>query len=137
MAEAKKEEEIAGQIEVYRALYASIRRQLEVLSAALSELSVTREALRSMKEIKAGTELLVPIGGETFLKARLESNEKVLVGLGADASVEKSTDDAILTLSERSRTIENALNEAIEKLQKLRADIDSLEQAMRERKPKE
>ncbi|MFN4132968.1 MAG: prefoldin subunit alpha [Candidatus Hadarchaeales archaeon] len=137
MAEAEKEEGLLEQAEIYRGLYNSIRRQLAILSSALAEISMSTEALRVLKEIKPGTEILVPVGGEAFIKTKLETNEKIIVGLGADVSVEKNTDDAIATLSERSRVIESAMNDALAKLQKIEANIRALEQAMLGEKPKE
>ncbi|MEM3519678.1 MAG: prefoldin subunit alpha [Candidatus Hadarchaeales archaeon] len=137
MAEAKKEEEMLGQMEIYRGLYNSLRRRIDILSSALAELSMCTESLKTLKEVKQGTEMLVPMGGEAFIKARLDSNEKVIVGLGADVFVEKTTDEAIATLSERSGAIEKAINEALARLRKIEANIGALEQAILEEGPKE
>jgi prefoldin alpha subunit len=45
--------------------------------------------------------LFVPIGGGSFIKAKLDSNDKVIVGAGAGVSVERSAGEAMETMKNR------------------------------------
>jgi prefoldin alpha subunit len=89
-----------------------------MIEAALVELNSAVEVLEQIKRKKAGDEILVPIGGESFIKASLKDNENVIAGIGAKVSVEKKIDDAVKTLKDRAGEIgktlakvrENAVN---------------------------
>jgi prefoldin alpha subunit len=50
---------------------------------------------------KENSELLVPIGGGSYVKMKLASPDKVVVGLGSGVSVEKPLGEAKSMLKER------------------------------------
>ncbi|MEM2874825.1 MAG: prefoldin subunit alpha [Candidatus Hadarchaeales archaeon] len=131
--EGKRLEEISAQIEERRAIAEFLRRQISALGDAVGSIGATVEALRRMKEVQPGTEILVPVGPETFVPARSEKQDKVLVGVGADVVVEKPIDDAIKFLEERSDELQRAMTsigaEAMkveEQLEKLIPERDAL-----------
>ena len=65
-----------------------IQQRINMTNAALTELKVSSLTLEGIEKEKKGTELFVPIGGGSYVKAKLETSKKVVVGVGADVAVE-------------------------------------------------
>jgi prefoldin alpha subunit len=109
------------------------KKQLEALlqqgrmaETALVEFATTIEVLEQVKKNKPGTEILVPIGGDSFIKATLKDNQNVIVGVGAKVSVEKSPDEAIKTLKERSEELSKTLAKIRESAMKIGGQIEEM-----------
>ena len=97
--------------------------------------------MRIEKE-KENTELLVPIGGNSYVKAKITDTNKVIVGLGAGVSVEKSLADAKSTLKERLDELGKTMNAAQQQFTQVadrintgRTRIETLLNDAREGKP--
>lgn len=92
------------------------RKQLEALvqqsmmfEKAILELNGTIELLSQLKKKKPGAEIMVPIGGDSYITASLMDTETVLAGVGAGVSVEKKVDDAITSVKDRADQLGKAL----------------------------
>ena len=66
----------------------------------------------SIEKEKNNAELLVPIGGSSYVKAKLANKEKVIVGMGAGVSVEKTLPEAKQIVKERLEELEKTMNSA-------------------------
>jgi prefoldin alpha subunit len=93
------------QIEGGKRQLEALSRQAQMVEAAVGEINGTVEALEALSEQKAGVELLVPAGSGTFIRASLKDPGSVLVGIGAEVSVEKGMRDAMKTLEDRKRQL--------------------------------
>ncbi len=51
-----------------------------------------------LKQEKENSELLVPIGGSSYVKVKLADTNKVIIGVGSGVSVEKTLSEAKATL---------------------------------------
>lgn len=74
-------------------------------------------------------EILVPIGQGSFIHARLASKEKVVVGVGAGVSIEKSTQEAKEALTQRKVQLTEAsakLNQALSRIEAEMGKIQSI-----------
>ena len=71
-----------------------IQSRINMTNAALAELKVSSLTLEGLEKEKKGTQLFVPIGGGSYVKAKLETSKKMVVGVGADVAVEKSVKEA-------------------------------------------
>ena len=83
--------------------------------------------------------LFVPIGGGSYIRAKLESAEKVIVGMGAGVSVEKSTIQAketvgsrIAQLEKTRRTLQQQLTQVAQKMEEDQAKFQELSENLRE-----
>lgn len=124
--EQKKLQRILSELRNHQATTEALRQNLSLLTASLSELSMTVEAIKTIKRLKPGTDILVPIGSDSFISAKLGTTEKVITGLGADVAAERSITDAIVTLQDRMAELEQALNKTREELEKLDERIEAL-----------
>lgn len=86
----------------------TLQQRLSMLNAAITDLSYANMTLDGVEKEKENSELLVPIGGSSYVKMRLASADKVIVGIGAGVSVEKSLPEAKSMLKERLDELEKS-----------------------------
>ena len=79
-----------------------------MLNAAITDLSYANMTLDGVEKERENSELLVPIGGGSYVKMKLANSDKVVVGIGAGVSVEKQLPEAKAVLKERLEELEKA-----------------------------
>jgi prefoldin alpha subunit len=121
-----EEERILGEYEIYRAQVEAINRNLESINASIIELGIVRESLDCIKSLSKENEVLVPIGADSFVEAKITDTKRVIVGLGANIAAKKSVEDAKVDLEKRIRQLEETRNKSTDGLQKLLAKIEEL-----------
>ena len=121
----------------------AIQSRLNFIGAALTELNFAQMTLEGVEKETPEAPLFVPIGGGSFVKAKLESSEKVIVGMGAGVSIEKTMVEAKATLQNRMGEMEktrvslqqqlvqvvNRMQENRGKLEELTAKLNRAEQS--------
>jgi len=111
LTSSEKEEQLRRLIVELRLMQGSaetLQQRLDLLRTAIRDLWVAESSLKAMKEMEEGTPILVPTGGGTFVNARLENLSRVIVGVGADVSVEMDLDGALEDVSTRLAEMEKA-----------------------------
>ena len=119
----------------------AIQSRINMINAVITDLtyaSMTLEGLEKEKE-KENSELLVPIGGNSYIKARLESPDKIIVGMGAGISVEKTLQEAKEIIKNRLESLEKTrmslqqqLAQIAERMSEGREKFDNLLAKLRE-----
>lgn len=106
---AKEDDEIRRMLVELRLLEGSartIQSRLEVVDTALSEILIANSTLEGIKNKPKGTEALVPVGAGSFIRVELADSEKIVMGVGAGVSLEKSVNDSIESLKNRQDDLE-------------------------------
>lgn len=124
--ERQRLQRLLEEISNYQAAAEILRQQITLSAASLSEISAEIETLRALKELKLETEVLVAIGPDSFIPAKLPPLDKVVVGLGAGVAAERGVDEAIEMLNARSAEVEQAMEQARQELDKLGERIEAL-----------
>jgi len=109
-----------------------LNQRLQLLASSISELRLAQGSLRDLKDIESGNPLLVPVGGGVFMDAQLGDISKVVVGVGADVSVEMDYDEAVEDIGERLQEMEQAQGAVQQQLSQILAQLES-HQGMAER----
>ena len=94
---APSEEEVRRLLMIYQQHQAeaeAIVQQLGLFQLSIEGCEKALKAVEAMEAAEDGQDMLVPIGQGSFIHARLASKEKVVVGVGAGVSIEKSAKDA-------------------------------------------
>ena len=105
-----KDEELAKYlaiIEQYKEQMNSLEMQSQYLQAAILDYNKAKITLENLRKTKKDEDILLPIGGSTFINANLKNPSNVLFDIGAGIVTEKKAEDAI-----------NKINKKIEDLQK-------------------
>ena len=81
----------------------------------IAQVIQSKGASEAVKNLNSGVqELLVPLGSSVYLKMKSSSEiGKLIVGIGANIAVEKSKEEALLSLDESVKALE-ALNTSIQ-----------------------
>ena len=90
----------------------ALQQRISMVNAALTDLTYANATLEGIEQEKENAEMLVPIGGSSYVQVKLADPDKVIVGLGAGVSVEKSLVDAKAIIKERLDELEKTLQSA-------------------------
>jgi len=72
----------------------ALQSRLSMINAVATDLTYANMALENLDKEKEDAELLVPIGGTSYIRAKLDNPDRIIVGLGAGVSAEKTRQEA-------------------------------------------
>lgn len=107
--ESKNEEELRRlgvELRFFEQTAEAIQSRISMVNAVITDLTMASMALEGLEKEKENSELLVPIGGSSYIKAKLENPDKVIVGMGAGVSVEKTLQEAKEIVKKRLENLE-------------------------------
>lgn len=120
----------------------TIQSRLNMINAVLTDLTYSSMTLEDLGKEKEDAELLVPIGGSSYVKARLGNTDKLIVGIGAGVSVEKALPEAKEVVKKRLEDLDKArmslqqqFSQVVDKINEDRAKIEAQIAEMREGNP--
>ena len=113
-------------LDLYRAQAETLAEQQQIVQMSLEEYARARETLSKWKDAAPDAKILVPIGGNSFVYAKVGSSDRALVGIGTGLTVERSTDDAVKTIEARI----TELAEGLKKITESRAVVESRAQQL-------
>jgi prefoldin alpha subunit len=116
------------QIEQYKEQLNQLDMQSQYLQAALMDYNKAKLTLENLKKTDKDVEMLLPIGGGTFIDASAKNTSKVLVDIGSGLVSEKTYDDAIKKIEERVKNLEKTqekLNEMIGQIQEEASQVSA------------
>ena len=110
MADSDREafRSVAVELQILEGTAETLQSRLSFVNAALTELNIARMTLEGVEKEAPDAPLFMPIGGGSFIKAKLDSNDKVIVGAGAGVSIERPVAEAKETLKNRVVELEKA-----------------------------
>ena len=116
-----------------------LQSRINMMNGAINELRVSNVTLKGLENEKKGSQLFVPIGGGSYVKAKLVTAKKVIVGIGADVAVEKTVKETKVELTVRLAEMEKTrealgqqLNQVFGRLQENRKTLEGLSAKLRE-----
>jgi prefoldin alpha subunit len=120
----------------------TLQQRISMINAALTDITYANATLDGIEQEKENADMLIPIGGSSYVKVKLANPDNVIVGLGAGVSVEKTLAEAKATLKERLDELEKTMNAAqqqfsqvVERINSGRGRLESLLANVREGKP--
>jgi prefoldin alpha subunit len=142
---SKDEEELrrmSVELRFYEQTAEALQSRLNMVNAVITDLTYADMSLSALENEKEGSELLVPLGGNSYVKAKLASPDKLIVGMGAGVSVEKTLLESKEIIKKRQEelgktrmSMQQQFVQVIDKTKELREKIESLVGKMREEAP--
>lgn len=120
------------QLRQYQAQAEQTTQELLFVRQAIAEHDKAIETITQLKKMKAGDELLVPIGANSTIYVTLSSVDKIIVRLGGGVSAERDPDSAVVYLTEKKSELENAQREMTGVLQKIEQEAQGLQVRLQE-----
>jgi len=96
------------QLRIYEGSAQTLQTRLDIVSAAMNEFALASSTLEGVKTQKMDADALIPVGGGSFVRAKLADISKIVVGVGAGVAIEKPIEDSIKEIKERMAELEKA-----------------------------
>ena len=116
-----------------------LQSRINMTNSAITELRVSNMTLEGLETEKKDAQLFVPIGGGSYVKAKLETSKKVVVGIGADVAVEKTVKEAkveleahIAELEKTREALAQQFNQFVGRIQENRNTMEEVTAKLRE-----
>ena len=122
----REEQELALNIQILQEQARIIASNVEKLTMYLQELNMSKTTLEGLKTLNKGDEILVPIGASNFVRARIEDTKGLIVGVGANVSMDKTVDEATTAIQEKITFIESKIRENQETYIRVAQKLDEL-----------
>jgi prefoldin alpha subunit len=106
---SKKEEELrklSVELRFLEQTAESIQSRINMINAVITDLTYASMTLEGLEKEKVNSELLVPIGGNSYIKTKLQNPDNIIVGMGAGVSVEKTLQEAKEIVKQRLENLE-------------------------------
>lgn len=132
---SKNEEELRGlivELQILERTSEALQARIGLVNASVNELRMASETLEGLKREKEGSTILLPIGGGSYLKARVEDLQTLIVGIGADVATEKTTDAAQADLATNILELEKARNALQQQLEQTLSRLDAVRRQVQE-----
>jgi prefoldin alpha subunit len=125
------EEQAQALMQQMQALEAYMSDLLQKEDAVIKLLHEATGAIESMKALgDTQLETLVPVGMGAYVKATIQPNEKLLVSIGAGASLEQDKNSAINYVEERIKELEIVLQQLSTQKHEVAARLEQGQQQM-------
>ena len=122
----------------------ALQSRMGMVNAAANDLMYAQAALEGLDKETEKSEILVPIGGTSYIMAKLDNPDKVIVGMGAGVSVEKTREEAKEIVKKRledmdktRKSIQEQYTQVAERINLDRRRAETLVAAARERNTQE
>lgn len=118
---------------VYEGSARTLQARLEIINAAMNEFALASSTLEGIKNQKPDADALIPVGGGSFVRAKLADVSKIVVGVGAGVAIEKPIDlsiteikDRIADLDKARTTLQEQLTQTLIRLEENREKLNEI-----------
>jgi len=129
-SEEEKFRRLAVELRILEGTVETIQSRINIVNSALTELNIANMTLEGIEKEKQNSSLLVPIGGGSYIKAKLESADTVIVGIGAGVATERTINEAKANIGKRIADVEKTrvalqqqLAQVIQRIQEGREEL--------------
>lgn len=121
------EKELQEKMLTYRLMEARLDGLVKQRDMMVNKLIELQATLQSIDELdKSEGEILFPIGGEAYKTAKITDKSKLVVDIGANVALEKTTEEGKDLLNKRKGEIESLVNQIQHEVLKVSNAINQL-----------
>jgi prefoldin alpha subunit len=111
----------------------TLQSRINMINTVITDVTYANMTLEGLEKQEKNAELLIPIGGSSYIKAKLGTSDKITVGLGAGVSVEKTLQEAKEIISKRleelektKETFQQQLLKVVERINQNKGELETL-----------
>jgi len=119
-------QQASAELEAIRGQMDGLKQQEELLRNLNNEYMRARDTLLDLGNRSKGDEILVPIGGNYFIFAKVDKPDTAIGSLGMNLAAEESTDQAVERLDKRIAELSDAGTKMAQSMQEMDAKATSL-----------
>jgi prefoldin alpha subunit len=113
-------------LESAKAQVEGLVRQQELIQLAVEEHVRARETIKQITKGVADDEILVPLGADSYIHARISNNKDAIVGVGSGVSIRRSPEAAEKILDSKIDDLSRAFKSIADKAAQTEALIQEL-----------
>jgi prefoldin alpha subunit len=113
-------------LESAKAQVEGLARQQELIQLAVEEHVRARETIKQIAKGVADDEILVPLGADSYIHARISNNKDAIVGVGSGVSIRRSPEEAEKILDSKIDDLSRAFKSIADKVAQTEALIQEL-----------
>lgn len=83
-----------------------VQSRINIVNAMITDLNYASMTLEGVEQEKENSELFVPIGANSYIRAKLENPDRIIVGIGAGVSIEKTLPETKEIMKKRLESLE-------------------------------
>jgi prefoldin alpha subunit len=124
--------ETAALLENAKAQLEALGRQQEIIRLTIGEHKRARDTVAKMADAEPGEEVLIPVGAEVFVYARVSENKNAVLPAGADVSFQRDPEEARKALDDRMDELNRAMNKVSERAAQTEAAMQQLSEKLQQ-----
>ena len=109
-----------------------VSQHLEMFNQQLAELDISINAIKELKHAEKDNEVLAPIADGIFFKGKLVDNQKLVVNVGSNVTVERTIPEVLVLLEQQKEETGKRLQEADEVMQHISKEAMKIYQEVEE-----
>jgi prefoldin alpha subunit len=137
MADEQKIQELYVEFQMLTQHLKQLQQQQQLLSQQMAEMALSAQSLEELAQIKEGSELLVPVSSGMFAKAKILDGQNVIINIGSDIAVSKTTGEAQQLMVKQLKESELLHQKISAQVDKFQRKAVSLQSQLKELLPKE
>ncbi len=106
-----------------------LQSQLQLIDTSIMNLENSNFTIENLKTVEEGQEILIPVGGVAYLKAKITDTKKLIINLGSDYFAE-------VTIANAKENIDSRINDLRQGQQALGGRLQAYANQMNELRPK-
>jgi prefoldin alpha subunit len=122
-------QELMYQMQTLEGYFSQLAQKESSIISIIREASAAIESLKTIDD-KTDVESLIPVGLGAFVKAKVATDEKLILNIGAGIAIEKDRNSAINFLESRLKEMEVALQETAGQKQQVAMSLEQGKQQM-------
>jgi len=133
MSNEEEVRKLLVEIRILESTAEALQSRINLVNAASAELNMAKKTLEGMEKENPEAPVFVPIGGGSYIKAKITDVKKVVYGIGAGIAIEKSLEEAkdgvderISELERTRRSLEQQLSQVVRRIQENRDRLQEL-----------
>ncbi len=116
-------QQLMYQMQALENYYSELAKKESSIISVIRETSLAIDSLKGIVK-NSDTETLVPIGLGTYVKAKIISDEKIVLNVGAGVAIEKTRNDAQNFLESKIKEMQVALQKTSSEKQHIMANLE-------------
>ena len=100
--------QLASEIRILEGSIGVLQSRLDIVRAAINEVTLAYNTLEGMKKLQNGESTLVPVGAGSYIRMQVADSKKLVMGIGAGVAIEKDVEGSVEELKSRLQDLDKA-----------------------------
>lgn len=132
MVNQRELQQKAQRLEAMKNQVETMQGQKEMIQERIERHDVAKKTMKKYQEQEEGTEVLVPIGADSYLHTKVSNSEEVMIGLGSELTAERKIGDALEVIDRKKEKIKEEKEELGSDIEEMKNEAEDLEKELQQ-----